>query len=310
MWTAATTRPRASWTGAATAFWPGSSSEKAVAKPRRRTRASSSRSGSIVVIVRSVQAGSPFLTRRRTSRSANEASRILPDCDAVQGRRPPGQVGARDHVGSIHLGHRQAAFAVEDGQTDRLAGRPREALQLGPGQRAHVEGLLCPLGQPDDDQAQAVLAGLLVLLHEPAPLERRQEAGRGALVQPELPGELGDARLGREVAEREEEGSGTVDGADGVPIEQLGIQPLCRARQGGPQRRRCRRGIDRNRDREAPPGDGDGLTDDRESRGQAGRLRGVELSGHATGPPGLRQPRLRRSRRSGRPCRLDCAPRR
>ncbi len=98
-------------------------------------------------------------------------------------------------------------------------GQAGEPFELGQGDPAQVERPLRALGQADDDEAEAVLAGLLVLLDEAALLERRQQARRGRLVQPEPARELGDAGLALALAEGEQEGRRPVDRPDGVAVE-------------------------------------------------------------------------------------------
>ena len=104
-------------------------------------------------------------------------------------------------------------------EAGRLVGQPGEPLELGHRDAAQVERPLGALGEADDDQPEAVLAGLVVLLDEAALLERREQPRRGRLVEAEPPGELGDAGLALGIAEGEEECRRPVDRADGVAVE-------------------------------------------------------------------------------------------
>ena len=101
----------------------------------------------------------------------------------------------------------------------RLVGQPREPLELGHRDPAQVERPLGPLGQPDDDEPEPVLAGLVVLLDQAALLERREQPRRGRLVEPEPSGELGHAGLALRLAEGQQQGRRPIDRADRVAVE-------------------------------------------------------------------------------------------
>ena len=125
--------------------------------------------------------------------------------------------------------------AVEDAEAHRLAGEAGEPFELGHRDAPQVEGPLGPLGEADDDEPEPVLAGLVVLLDEAAPLERGQEPRRGGLVEAEAPGELGHPGLPGAVAEGEEQGRRPVDRADGVAVEghrTFSLHPLGRSSAG------------------------------------------------------------------------------
>ena len=115
--------------------------------------------------------------------------------DAVERRRPAGPVADRDEVRAVDLGDREHRVAVEDAEAGRLVGQAGQPLELGQGDAAQVERPLGAFGEADDDEAEPVLAGLVVLLDEAALLERRQQARRGRLVEPEPARELGHAGL-------------------------------------------------------------------------------------------------------------------
>ena len=113
----------------------------------------------------------------------------------MERRRSAGPVADRDEVRAVGLGDGQQRIAVEDAEPGRLVGQSGEALQLRHRDAAEVEGPLGPLGEADDDEPEAVLAGLVVLLDEAALLERREQPRRRRLVEPEPAGELGDTGL-------------------------------------------------------------------------------------------------------------------
>ena len=75
-------------------------------------------------------------------------------------------------------------IAIENAQAGRLAGQSGQALELGEGDPAQVEGSLGSLGKADDDESQPVLAGLIVLLHQAPHLQRGQQPRCGRLVEP------------------------------------------------------------------------------------------------------------------------------
>ena len=137
----------------------------------------------------------------------------------MERRRAAGPVADRDEVRAIDLGDRQHRVAVEDPEAGRLVRQARQPLELRQRDPAQVERPLGPFGEADDDQPEAVLAGLVVLLDETALLERGQQARGRRLVQPEPTGELRDAGLALAVAEGEQERRGPVDRSDGVPVE-------------------------------------------------------------------------------------------
>ena len=89
----------------------------------------------------------------------------------------------------------------------------------GSGDAAQVERPLGALGEADDDEAEAVLAGLVVLLDQAALLERGEQPRRGRLVQAEPAGELGHAGLALALAEGEQERRRAIDRADRVAVE-------------------------------------------------------------------------------------------
>src|SRR5436190_1873368 len=99
----------------------------------------------------------------------------LPRRDAVERRRSTRPVPDRDEVRAVDLGDRQHRVAVEDPEARRLVGQPGEPLELGQCDAAQVERPFGPLGEPDDDKPESVLAGLVVLLDQTALLERGQE---------------------------------------------------------------------------------------------------------------------------------------
>ena len=111
-------------------------------------------------------------------------------------------------------------------EAGRLVGQPGQPLELGQRDPAQVERPLGPLGQADDDQPEAVLAGLVVLLDEAALLERGEQPRRGRLVQPEPAGELGHAGLALALAEGEQERRRPIDRADRVAVEDHAARPV------------------------------------------------------------------------------------
>ena len=120
---------------------------------------------------------------RRTSRSASDDSRTLPEATQWSGVARPGPVADGDEVRAVGLGDGQQRVAVEDAEPGRLVGQARQPLELGQRDPAQVERPLGALGEADDDQAEPVLAGLVVLLDEAALLERGEQPRRGRLVQ-------------------------------------------------------------------------------------------------------------------------------
>ena len=113
-------------------------------------------------------------------------------------------------------------------EAGRLVGQPGEPLQLRHRDAAQVERPLGPLGEPDDDQAEPVLAGLLVLFDEAALLERGEQPGRRRLVEPEPSGKLRDPGLALGVTERQQQGGRSIDRPDRVPVEHHLPAPLPR----------------------------------------------------------------------------------
>jgi hypothetical protein len=98
-------------------------------------------------------------------------------------------------------------------------GQPGQALQLRHRDPAEIQGPLGPLGQADHDEAEAILAGLVVLLDQAALLERREEPRCCRVVEAQPPRELRHAGLALRLAEGEQERRGPVDRADGVTVE-------------------------------------------------------------------------------------------
>ena len=146
--------------------------------------------------------------------------------DAVERRGSPGPVTDGDEVRAVDLGDRQHRVALEDPETGRLVGQPRQALEFGQRDPAQVEGPLRALGEADDDQPEAVLAGLVVLFDEAALLERGEQPRGGRLVQPEPARELGHPGLALALAEGEQECRGPIDRSDGVAVEDHPARPV------------------------------------------------------------------------------------
>ena len=143
----------------------------------------------------------------------------MPGRDAVERRGPAGPVADGDEVRAVDLGDRQHRVALEDPEAGRLVGQAGEPLELGQRDAAQVERPLGPLGEADDDEAEAVLAGLVVLFDEAALLERGEQPRGGRLVQPEAACELGHPGLALALAEREQQRGRPVDRADRVAVE-------------------------------------------------------------------------------------------
>ena len=190
--------PSASKTGAATALSPTSSSSAAVAKPLLRARSSSASSVERSVIVRLVRAGS-FSGRDPLP----ERQKGLAVRRRVQRRSAPRPVGHPDEVRGLHLDDVDRLFPAADGDVDRLPrllGQPAERLTRRLHERQAVDG--------EDAQARQLGPGretVAVAPDEPARLQDREQAGDGALVEPELTRQLGDPDQRALRAERAED---------------------------------------------------------------------------------------------------------
>ena len=176
-------------------------------------------------MVRSVNRSRPRRTSRRTSRSGSEASSTLPPATECSGTQRPGPVPHRDEVGAVGLGDGEQLVAVEHAEARGLARGAGEPVELGHRDRPQVERPLGALGEPDDDEAEPVLAALLVLFDEAALLERRQQPRRRGLVQAETARQLRHAGLPVAVPQGQQQGRGPVDRPDGVPVERHAMRP-------------------------------------------------------------------------------------
>jgi hypothetical protein len=79
---------------------------------------------------------------------------------------------------AVCLCNGEELIALKNADSCGFVGRPRELLELGHRDRTQVERSLGPLGEPDDDEAEAIFARLIVLLDESPPLERREQPRR------------------------------------------------------------------------------------------------------------------------------------
>ena len=150
----------------------------------------------------------------------------MPEATQWSGVARPVQSPTAIEIRTIRLRDGEQLVAVEHAQPGRLMGEPGQALELREGQPAQIERALRSLGQADDDQPEPVLARLVVLLHQTALLERREQARRGRLVEAEPAGELGDASGPRRVSERKQERRRSIDRTDGVALERHGVPQL------------------------------------------------------------------------------------
>ena len=168
----------------------------------------------------------PRRTIRRTSRSARAPSRTLPDATQWSGVVRPVQSPTAMRLGPSAWA---TVSIVSPSRTPRpvvsWVSRARRS-SSGHGDPAQVERPLGPFGQADDDEAQPVLAGLVVLLDEAALLERGQQPRRRGLVQAEPAGQFGHAGLALAVPEGQQQGRGPVDRADGIPVEDHPVRPV------------------------------------------------------------------------------------
>ena len=86
-----------------------------------------------------------------------------------------------------------------------------------PGLLHDVEPSRGGAGQPEEPDAQAVLAAVGGLLDEPVGLERADQAEGGALVHPELGRHLGDPDLAAP-GQHLEDGDGPIDRLDAAAV--------------------------------------------------------------------------------------------
>ena len=99
-----------------------------------------------------------------------------------------GPVADGDEVRAVGLRDGQQLVAVDHAESRRLVGQAGQPFQLGHGDASQVEGALGAFGQPNHDEAKAVLAGLVVLLDQAPFLERGEQPRRGRLVESQPPG--------------------------------------------------------------------------------------------------------------------------
>ena len=173
---------------------PASNSSTAVAKPRRRTSASSAVNSATAVTVRSVKR-----QRRHQARRELVLGQVGQQDLAVRGRvqrdAPPGPVVWRQRGRPRRLVQVERIASGQDGQVDGLA----RLLGQRPADRAalldHVEPRAGRPGQPHDAHPEPELAPRRVLGHQLTPVQRGQQPGRGRLVHVELARHLGDPGL-------------------------------------------------------------------------------------------------------------------
>ena len=111
----------------------------------------------------------------------------------MEGRGAAGPVRHADEVRRVDLEDVQRPVAVANGEVDRLTCLLRQPFERRPSGSRQRKA-------PDRQRAESRQLGpgrkaLALPAHEPAALERGQQAGDGALVHPELGGELGDAEV-------------------------------------------------------------------------------------------------------------------
>ena len=159
----------------------------------------------------------------------------------MERRRPPGPVADRDEVRAIGLGDGQQRLAVEDADAGRLVRQARQPLELGHRDAAQVERPFGALGQADDDEAEPVLAGLIVLLDQAALLERRQQPRGRRLVEARAAGRARSRRL-RPASRRARVGAPPLDrpsgprcrrGPSSVLVSRLSRPPVTPCRRAG-----------------------------------------------------------------------------
>jgi hypothetical protein len=137
----------------------------------------------------------------------------------MERRRAAGPVADGDEVRAVDLGHRQQRIAIEDADPGGFVGQAGQPLELRRRDAAQVEGALGAFGEPDDDKPEPILAGLIVLFDETALLERGQQSRCCRFVEAQPSGQFRDAGLALRLAEGQEEGGRSIDGADRVAVE-------------------------------------------------------------------------------------------